>query len=92
MSLFLSDFMTKYNPALSFYFTHTRIWEYLLERYLPMPKFQIYENKSKFMNEIMPFLGINLICFSIFFLEKMSTPIILYFNNCRWDLFDNLVF
>ena len=72
MSLFLSDFMTKYNPALSFYFTHTRIWELLAGAILAHAKISnLSENKSKFMNEIMPFLGINLICFSIFFLEKI---------------------
>ena len=74
MSLFLSDFMTKYNPALSFYFTHTRIWELLAGAILAYAKISnLSENKSKFMNEIMPFLGINLICFYIFFFGK-DTP------------------
>ena len=74
ISLFLSNLTTKYNPALSFYFTHTRIWELIAGAILAQAKISnLSENNNRFMNEIMPLLGIIFISFSIFFLGK-NTP------------------
>ena len=76
ISLGLSEWTSKNNPSISFYFLHTRMWELLSGSI--MAYFEItrgYRSNYKTLNLILPSVGVILISGSVFFLDdKMSYP------------------
>lgn len=76
VSLGLADWTSRNYPSVSFYFLHTRIWEFLLGSilaYLVVRKKN--ENKNKSLNLILAIFGLILISYSIlFFNNKMIHP------------------
>ena len=76
ISLGLAEWTSRNYPSISFYFLHTRMWELLAGSILAY--FEIkngHRSKNRFLNLILPFIGLILIGHSIlFFNDKMFHP------------------
>jgi peptidoglycan/LPS O-acetylase OafA/YrhL len=76
ISLGFSEWTSKIYPSASFYFIHTRIWEFLAGSILAYTEIkQGYRSKNRLFNEIFSFLGLVLIVlYIIFFKNYFSHP------------------
>jgi len=72
-SIFLADIASIYQPAFNFFLLPTRAWELLIGAFAA---FYLYYSKSyglpKYLNEILSFLGLSLIVYSIIFFDYMT--------------------
>ncbi len=70
ISLGLADWTSKNNPSISFYFPHTRLWEFLAGSILAYFEIKLdYKSKNKMMSYIIPSVGLFIIIFTIFFFK-----------------------
>lgn len=96
ISISLADWTSKNNPSVSFYFLHTRLWEFLAGSILAYYEIKLgNKNKHNFkmMTSIIPSLGLFFIIFSIFFFKLHfphpsfhSLPVILGVCMIIWYL------
>lgn len=69
-SLGIADRMSNDNPAISFYFLHTRIWELLAGSILAYLEIkQVYKIDNRIINLTLPSLGFFIIILNIFFFK-----------------------
>ena len=76
ISLQIANWGSNNYPSASFYLLHTRIWELLAGSILAYFEITLgHRNKNKFLNSILPSIGLFLIGYSIlFFNDKMTHP------------------
>ncbi len=68
ISLSLAEWTSRNSPSLSFYFLHTRLWELLIGSILAYYEIiRGHRSNYKFLNLILPLVGLLLICHSVFF-------------------------
>ena len=79
ISLGLAEWTSRNFPSLSFYFLHTRLWELLIGSILAFYEIKRgHRTNYKILNLILPFVGLLLICHSVFFFnDKIYHPSIL---------------
>ena len=70
ISIGLADWNSKNSPSISFYFPHTRLWEFLAGSILAYFEIkQDHKIKSKIMTYIIPSIGLFLIIFTLIFFK-----------------------
>lgn len=70
ISLGLADWNSKSSSSISFYFPHTRLWEFLAGSILAYFEIKLdYKSKNKIMSYIIPSVGLFIIIFTIFFFK-----------------------
>jgi len=71
VSLIAAELGSKNYPSSTFYFLHTRIWELICGSLIAYFEIKLgHRNQSKILSEVLPFFGLSLIIYAIFFFDN----------------------